>query len=146
MRGERRSREKRSLSQASESGVDAKVKGTRKSGGVGKRKKEKGKRKGERAQFPAPSLPRFLPFHFRVRAFLIQQARLTRSLDRTGYEKRGRGGHNLSSFLPLIYIIFLSISPRVALRKKDDRPRSNLSYCRKIVTQTCWVSSMTAFA
>ena len=106
---------------------------------------EKGKRKGERAQFPAPSLPRFLPFYFRVRAFLIQQARLTRSLDGTGYEKRGRGGHNLSSFLPLIYIIFLSISPRVALRKKDHRPRSNLSYCRKIVTQTCWVSSMTAF-
>ena len=125
----------------SESGEDAKVKGTRKGGGTGKRKKE-----GRERDSPAPSLPSFLPFYFRVRALSIQQARLTRSLDGTGYEKRGRGGHNLSSFLPLIYIILLSSSPRMALRKKDDRPRSNLSYCRKIVTQTCWVSSMTAFA
>ena len=55
MRGERRSREKRSLSQASESGEDAKVKGTRKSGGVGKRKKEK-----EREREPS-SLPLLFP-------------------------------------------------------------------------------------
>ena len=55
MRGERRSREKRSLSQASESGVDAKVKGTRKSGEVGKRKKEK-----EREREPS-SLPLLFP-------------------------------------------------------------------------------------
>ena len=107
--------------------------------------REKGKRKAERDS-PAPSLPSFLPFYFRVRAFSIHQARLSRSPDETGYEKRGRGGHSLSCFLPLIYIILLSSSPRVALRKKDDRPQSNLSYCRKIVTQTCWVSSMTAFA
>ena len=108
--------------------------------------REKGKRKGERAQFPAPSLPRFLPFYFRVRAFSIQQARLSRSQDGTGYEKRGRGGRNLSSFLPLICIISLFSSPRVALKKKDDRPWCSLSCCRKIIARTCWVSSLTAFA
>ena len=53
-------------------GEDAKEKGTRKVGGVVKRKK-----KGA----AAPSLPSFLPFYFCVCAFWIQRTRLSRSLE-----------------------------------------------------------------
>ena len=55
----------------SDSGEDAKVKGTRKVGGSEKRKRKK----------TAPSLPSFLPFYFRLRAFAIQRALLFRSLE-----------------------------------------------------------------
>ena len=58
-------------SRLSDSGEDAKVKGTRKVGGSKKRK-----RKG--AALPLPS---FLPFYFRLRAFAIQQALLFLSLE-----------------------------------------------------------------
>ena len=60
---------KTSSSRLSDSGEEAKVKGTRKVGGVGKRERE------------APALPSFLPFYFRVRAFSIQRPRLSKSLE-----------------------------------------------------------------
>ena len=60
---------KTSSSRLSDSGEEAKVKGTRKVGGMGKREKE------------APALPSFLPFYFRVRAFSIQRPRLSKSLE-----------------------------------------------------------------
>ena len=59
---------KYSVTSLSDSGEDAKVKGTRKVDGAG----EKG---------TVPSLPIFLPFYFCVRAFSIQWARLSRSLE-----------------------------------------------------------------
>ena len=60
-------------SRLSDSGEDAKEKGTRKVGGAGKRKKE--------GRDAAPALPSFLPFYFRVCAFSIQRTRLSRSLE-----------------------------------------------------------------
>ena len=54
-------------SRLSDSGEDAKVKGTRKV-----------RWRGEKGE--APSLPSFLPFYFRLRAFSIQRAQLSRSL------------------------------------------------------------------
>ena len=60
---------KTSSSRLSDSGEEAKVKGTRKVGGMRKREKE------------APALPSFLPFYFRVRAFSIQRPRLFKSLE-----------------------------------------------------------------
>ena len=54
-----------------DSGEEAKVKGTRKVGGAGKK-----------GRVRAPSLSSFLPFYFRVRAFSIQRARLSRSLEK----------------------------------------------------------------
>ena len=60
-------------SRLSDGGEDAKEKGTRKVGGVGKRK-------GERAS-AVPALLSFLPFYFRVCAFSIQRTRLSRSLE-----------------------------------------------------------------
>ena len=66
-------------SRLSDSGKDAKEKGTRKLAG---REKEKGRE-------PAPAFPSFLPFYFRVCAFSIQRTRLSRSLEqaRWGEEK-----------------------------------------------------------
>ena len=61
-------------SRLSDSGEDAKVKGTRKVGGAGK----KGGKKEKEAASPLPS---FLPFYFRVSAFSIQLTRPTRSLE-----------------------------------------------------------------
>ena len=61
---------KTSSSRLSDSGEEAKVKGTRKVGGVGKREKE------------APALPSFLPFYFRVRAFSIQRPDYLRAWNR----------------------------------------------------------------
>ena len=58
-------------SRLSDSGEDAKEKGTRKVGRAGKRKKE-----GR----VSPALPSFLPFYFRVCAFSIQRTQLSRSL------------------------------------------------------------------
>ena len=55
-------------SRLSDSGEDAKVKGTRKV-----------RWRGEKGE--APSLPSFLPFYFRLRAFSIQRAQLSRSLE-----------------------------------------------------------------
>ena len=48
-------------------------------------REKKGKRKGA-----APSLPSFLPFYFRVRAFLIQRARLSRSLEQAARKMFGQ--------------------------------------------------------
>ena len=62
---------KTSSSRLSDSGEEAKVKGTRKVGGMRKREKEA----------PAHALPSFLPFYFRVRAFSIQRPRLSKSLE-----------------------------------------------------------------
>ena len=50
-------------------GEDAKEKGMRKVGGAGKRKRK--------------ALPSFLPFYFRVCAFLIQRTRLSWSLEQS---------------------------------------------------------------
>ena len=61
-------------SRLSDSGEDAKEKGTRKVGGAGKRG---GKKEGR----TAPSLPSCLPFYFGVCAFSIQQTRISRSLE-----------------------------------------------------------------
>ena len=57
-------------SRLSDSGEDAKVKGTRKVGGAGKKGKKEGK---------APPLPSLFPFYFRVRSFSIQRTRQSRS-------------------------------------------------------------------
>ena len=56
-------------SRLSDSGEDAKVKGTRKV-----------RWRGEKGE--APSLPSFLPFYFRLRAFSIQRAQLSRTLEK----------------------------------------------------------------
>ena len=63
-------------SRLSDSGEDAKEKGTRKVGGTGKRKKE------GRESFAAPAIPSLLPFYSRVCALsiLFQRTRLSRSL------------------------------------------------------------------
>ena len=66
-------------SRVSDSGEDAKEKGTRKVSGAGK------SRKGKRA---ASALPSFLPFYFRVCAFSIQRTRLSRSLEQAIIEGR----------------------------------------------------------
>ena len=63
------------FSRLSDCGEDAKVKGMRKVGGAGKKRKKEA----------TPSLPSFLPFYFRVRVFSIQQARLSPSEPGTGY-------------------------------------------------------------
>ena len=128
--------EKCNLLQASESGEDAKVKGTRKGGRAGKRKKE------GRESLPRPLSSQFSPVLFLCSRFL-NSAGPTNS--EPGWNRlRETRARRPQSFLllPLIWIISLFSSPRVALWKKDDRPRSNLSYCRKIVMQTCWVSSL----
>ena len=52
---------------------NAKVKGTQKVGGAGKRKNEGGS--------AASALPSFVPLYFRVRTFSIQWTRLSRSLE-----------------------------------------------------------------
>ena len=56
-------------SRLSDSAEDAKVKGTRK---------------------VAPSLPSFLPFYFRLRAFSTQRAQLSRSLEQATVEYAGK--------------------------------------------------------
>ena len=61
-------------SRISESVGKTRKKGARKVSGAGKRKKEKGRDR-------VLSSPSFLPFYFRVRAFLIQRTRLSRSLE-----------------------------------------------------------------
>ena len=63
-------------SRLSDSGEDAKVKGTRKVAGAGKCKKEA-------AAFPLPS---FLPFYFRVRTFSIKRTPLSRNLEQATLE------------------------------------------------------------
>ena len=63
------------FSRLSDGGEDAKIKGTRKVGGAGKRKK--GRDRQMITGSPAPSLPSFFPCYFRVCTFSIQRTRLS---------------------------------------------------------------------
>ena len=64
------------------SGDDAKLKGTRKVDGAGKKEKEG---RGLGLGLTARPLPSFPTFYFRVRAFLLQRTRLSRSLEQAIY-------------------------------------------------------------
>ena len=70
--------DKLACSRLSDSGEDAKLKGTRKVGGAKKRKS-------------------FLPFYFRLHAFLIQRARLSWSLEQAS-DKQDVGRRWLGNF------------------------------------------------
>ena len=61
------------------SGDDAKLKGTRKVGGAGKKEKEG---RGSGLGLTVRPLPSFLTFYFRVRVLSIQHTRLSRSLEK----------------------------------------------------------------
>ena len=86
-------------SRLSDSGEDAKVKGTRKVGGAGKRKKEKGKKS-------------FLPFYFRVCAFSLgswNRLRLVRHVNQTHL------------FLVRVSSIYHDVAERTALQSGSAR-------------------------
>ena len=77
-RGKRQGQKKKKTAKKTFSGDDAKLKGTQKVGGVGKKEKEG---RGLGLGLTARHLPSFLTFYFRVRAFLMQRTRLSQSLE-----------------------------------------------------------------
>ena len=74
----KKKKKKKKNSKKTFSGDDAKLKGARKVGGAGKKEKEG---RGLGLGLTARPLPSFLTFYFRVRAFLMQRTRLSRSLE-----------------------------------------------------------------
>ena len=73
-----KNKKKKKNSKKTFGGDDAKLKGARKVGGAGKKEKEG---RGLGLGLTARPLPSFLTFYFRVRAFLMQRTRLSRSLE-----------------------------------------------------------------